>query len=73
MKDNNSNSSNVKRASYVGLLIGVGLFLAFPLSKTGIVSDIVATVGGAIIIVYVVSSIRKRNKLKISKDIDGAM
>jgi hypothetical protein len=46
--------SNVARASSVGLLIGVGLFLAFPLPKHGIASDIVAALGIAIIAVFLI-------------------
>jgi LPXTG-motif cell wall-anchored protein len=52
-------------------LIGVGLFLAFPLPKTGMISNIVAVIGGIIIVAYIVHSIRKKNRSKVLDENKG--
>ncbi len=52
--------SKMARASQFGMMFGIGLFIAFPLPKTGIFTDVVKGIGVAALIAAIVY----RQKLK---------
>jgi hypothetical protein len=67
MKDKNGGGSPVKRGGNIGLYIGLGLFLAFPLKKNGMLSDISAGIGFVMIAIYVFFVIRRKMTKKLNR------
>jgi hypothetical protein len=71
VEDKKFKSPYIRRASRIGLQIGAGSFLAFPLPKTGVLTDIVKGIAVVPLLVFVASSMYKKKEAQ-ARDGSGA-